>query len=206
MRKKTRNGLLATAIIAAAAFATVVIILGVPIVSPTPVLEFPIKETNQVYGLRAYGIANWSGPGTHHNGIDLLINASVSVISPVKGTVESITENQNQFSTIHNILFEITILINWGWSAHLVLEPNYPGNDSTQNSLQHAAIHVSVLQRVDVGQDIAMLLHENSGSHLHFMLDAPSGDVCPYTYCSASAQSILNAIPIVAGTSICSGS
>ncbi len=173
------------------------LVLGVPPTFGDPVLEFPIQEVNGVKYLRSYGIANWSGPGTHHNGIDLAINQSVMILAPIQGTVLGITSNQNPNNPIHNILYSIDILVNWGWRVSLVLEPMFNGNDSTNNSLQQAAIKVTALQRVQVGQEVASLLYAGVGvySHLHYMVSSTfGGDTCPYTYSSPSAQALFNTV------------
>jgi murein DD-endopeptidase MepM/ murein hydrolase activator NlpD len=179
------------------------LILGVPPTFNPPSLEFPILEDNNIFSISAYGIENWSGPGTHHNGIDLVINTSVTIVSPVEGTVIAINERQNMQSEIQNILFEIKININGGWNVNLVLEPNFPGVDVDNNTLQRESIQVSLFQRLDVGTQIATLLNSGYYSHLHYMLEGFSGDVCPYTYSSDQAKSIFNALALRTNQSIC---
>ncbi len=167
------------------------LVLGVPLSFGDPVLEFPIQEVNGVKYLRSYGIADWSGPGTHHNGVDLAINQSVMILAPIQGTVLGITSNQNPNNPIHNILYSIDIVVSWGWQVSLVLEPMFNGNDSTNNSLQQAEINVTILQRVQVGQKVATLLYAGEGvySHLHYIVSSTfGGDTCPYTYSSATAK------------------
>ncbi len=190
LSKRMRRVLIALAIVGVGLTAFAVI-LGVPPTFGDPVLEFPIQEVNSVDYLRAYGIADWSGPGTHHNGVDLAINQSVTILSPVQGTVIAITSQQNPNNPIHNILYQIHIVINWAWSVSLVLEPMFNGADTTNNSLQQAAIKVTALQRLQVGQEVATLLYAGTGvySHLHYMVTANfRGDTCPYTYSSATAK------------------
>jgi hypothetical protein len=197
--KRTSRAVVGFAVlgIAVASFA---IILGVPPTVGEPALEFPIREVNGVKYLRSYGIANWSGPGTHHNGIDLAINQSVTIIAPVKGTIISITSKQNPNNPLHNILYSIDILVNWGWRVSLVLEPMFNGNDTANNALQQSAIKATFLQRVEVGQEVASLLYAGTGvySHLHYMLSGSlggdGGDACPYTYSSATARASFDVI------------
>ncbi len=190
LSKRMRRVLIACAVIGVGltAFA---LVLGVPPAFGDPVLEYPIQEVNGVKYLRSYGIANWSGPGTHHNGIDLAINQSVTILAPIQGTVLGVTSNQNPNNPINNILYSIDILVNWGWRVSLVLEPMFNGNDSTNNSLQQAAIKVTALQRVQVGQEVATLLYAGEGvySHLHYMVSTTfGGDACVYNYSSATAK------------------
>jgi len=182
---------------------TYALILGVPPTFNQPSLEFPILEENNIFSISAYGIENWSGPGTYHNGIDLVINMSVTIVSPVKGTVIAINERQNEHSVIQNILFDIQIQINWGWNVKLVLEPNFPGDDVYNNTLQRESINVLLFQRLEVGTQIAILQYSGYYSHLHYMLGSVSGDVCPFIYSSDQAKNIFNAIALRSNQSIC---
>lgn len=179
------------------------LILGVPPTFNPPSLEFPILEHHNINSIRAYGIENWSGPGTHHNGIDLVVNTSVTIISPVKGTIIGIEERKNEHSIIQNILFDVKIQINWGWKVKLVLEPNFPGDDVYNNTLQTNSINVSLFQRIEVGTPIATLVYSGYYSHLHYMLLSFSEDVCPYNYSSNQAKSIFDAIALRTNQSIC---
>ncbi|TFG02094.1 MAG: hypothetical protein EU542_05705 [Promethearchaeota archaeon] len=181
------------------------LIIGVPPTFNPPSLEFPITEVENIYDMRGYGIENWSGPGTYHNGIDLVINTSVSLVSPVQGTVTVIEERRNEHSIIQNILFDVVIQINWGWKVKLVLEPNFPGDDTYNNTLQREAISVEVLQRVSIGTPIASLLYSGYYSHLHYMLEGPSGDACAYFYSSEQAQNTFYEIAMKTNQSICVG-
>jgi len=182
---------------------TYALILGVPPTFSQPLLDFPILEEDNIFSMSAYGIEDWSGPGTHHNGVDLVINTSVTIISPVKGTVVAITEHQNENSVIKNILFDIQIQINWGWNVKLVLEPNFPGDDIYNNTLQRESIGVSLFQRIEVGTRIATLLFSGYYSHLHYMVERFFGDVCPYIYSIDQAKGIFDAIALRSNQSIC---
>lgn len=194
--RQRRHGLAICLVLIGIGVASTAIILGVPPSFNVPILEFPIQDVAKVSYLRAYGIPGWSGPGTHHDGIDLAINGSVAIISPVDGTVVAITSHQNPHSTIQNVLFEITILVNWGWSVSLVLEPMFNGNDTANNNLQQASITATILQRVHVGQQVATLLYAGSGaySHLHYKLNSVAGDTCPYACSSATARAAFDVI------------
>ena len=196
--------IVAIPIIIGTSFLAIALILGVPATFTDPVLEFPIQETSYIDNLRPYGVPDWSGPGTHHNGIDLVINKSVTIVSPTSGTVLFISENKNPNSENYNILFSIDIQINWGWKLSLVLEPNYNGDNETMNTHQRESIKVALLQRINVGDEVATLLYDNSGSHLHYMLSNTfGGDVCAYTYSSHTAKAIFDQIDINQGTQIC---
>lgn len=191
-------------IILSASFLSYALILGVPPTFEDPVLEFPIKEEEYIDDLRAHGIKDWGDPGEHHNGIDLCINKTVTIISPVKGTVTKITENKNPHSKNNNILFEITIKINWGWEVGLCLEPHYDGDDDEKNEKQREAITVTLFQRVDVGDKIAKLLYKDDTSHLHYELHKIfKGDVCAYKYSSDDAKDIFDDISEETDEPIC---
>jgi hypothetical protein len=178
-------------------FITAIVIIGVSPIPYDPSLEFPIEESEKIDHIRPYGVPDWSGPGTHHNGIDLVINDTVKIISPVKGTIMGITEHKNPHSENSNILFSISILINWGWTVELCIEPNFDGDDTYNNTLQRNAIKVSILQRVNVGDPIADLLYANDGSHLHYGLRGTFiGDFCAYKYSSTYARTIFDTIPM----------
>jgi len=181
-------------------FIGAILVLGVPPIISNPNLEFPIEELSKIDHLRPYGVSNWSGPGTHHDGIDLVINDTVNIISPVKGTIIGITEDKNTHSEISNVLFGVKILINWGWCVELCLEPNFDGDDSYNNTLQRNSIKVSILQRVNIGDHIAELLFANDGSHLHYAIrKVMGGDFCAYRYSSSLAKFIFDNIPMGPG-------
>lgn len=201
--RKAKIGLVSTTIIIAAALVTTVLVLGVPPTFDAPSLEFPIVETDRIDHLRPYGIPDWSGPGTHHNGIDLVINDSVTIVAPVNGRIMEISEHKNPHSVNNNVLFNILIKVNYGWDVKLVLEPNYDGDDEASNTLQRNAIAVSVMQDVKVGDTIAELIYANDGSHLHFMLDNLGTDKCAYAYSTSDSRSIFDNITINTGDQIC---
>ncbi len=167
--------------------------LGLPLNTRAPELEFPIREVDNITGLSSFGIPDWSGPGTIHNGIDLEINDSVTLISPVKGTVISISEQENVHSDINNVLFSVKIMVNLGWIVDFVIEPMFPGSDVENNTLQREAISVSLFQKVDVGDEIGTLLYnEGEYSHLHYMINNGFDVVCPYDYSSPEAQELFD--------------
>jgi murein DD-endopeptidase MepM/ murein hydrolase activator NlpD len=180
-----------------------ILILGIPLNTNEPELEFPIKEQEYIEGLSSWGIDGWSGEGTHHNGIDLVINHSATIISPVKGVIIGIEETQNSHSTIQNILFSIVIMVNFKWTVKLVIEPNFPGSDTANNALQREAIKVSLRQKVEVGDQIALLLYSGYYSHLHYMVSQGGEDVCPYLYSSAAAKAIFDHISMIDGDPPC---
>nr|MDO8100629.1 hypothetical protein [Candidatus Njordarchaeota archaeon] len=175
------------------------LILGVPPTFDAPILEFPVLEWNGITHLAAYRTPNWGGPAVYHNGIDLVVSQNVTIVSPVKGTVSGISESINPYAG--NTLFDITIKMNWGWEVHLVLEPGF--KDNTNNTLQHNSMHVTLFQRVNVGDPIATLLYSENYPHLHYMLVQFFSDVCPFTYSSSTAKTIFQTIATNTNSTIC---
>jgi len=202
-RSKKKKILILFLILIPTLFIIAVIVMGVPPTFNAPTLEFPIVEEGNIRELRAYAIPDWNGPGTHHTGIDLVINESASIIAPFDGTIVLITEFKNTYGEDDNILFNIRIRINWGWYIDLSFEPNYPGDDNIKNAQQRQAIQVTWLQRVDKGDPIGTLLYDNNGSHLHYKLGTGFTDKCPYEYSSDVAKLIFDAIPVNKDYDIC---
>ena len=164
--------------------------MGISIGFESPALEFPISEENRIAGFSAYHTPDWGEPGMFHNGIDLVISDNVTIISPVRGTILSYSENINPYAG--NVLFDITIAINWGWSVHLVLEPGF--RDIMNNSLQSSLIDIRVGQQVSPGDELGSLLFSDQYPHLHYMLENLGSDVCVYNYSKPSAQETFNDI------------
>ncbi len=171
-----------------------------------PLLEFPFEPSGNVYEFEPYGVLGWDGPNTYHSGIDIKNNATVNVVSPVKGVVVGIFEMSNQFSTDKNINYNIIIQYNWQWFVILTLEPHFPGTDTVNNTLQRNAIFATLFKRYNAGDVVAQLLYgnfTNHYSHLHFILTRQFQDACPYLYSSPAAQDIYEAIATRAGCDIC---
>lgn len=164
--------------------------MGISISFASPALEFPISEENRISSFSAYHTPDWGESGVFHNGIDLIISDNVTIVSPVRGTISSYSENINPYAG--NVLFEIAIAINWGWDVHLVLEPGF--RDATNNSLQSTFINVNIGQQVSAGDELAMLLFSDNYPHLHYMLLNLGADVCAYNYSTSQAQSTFNDI------------
>ncbi|NHJ12740.1 MAG: hypothetical protein EAX95_03650 [Candidatus Thorarchaeota archaeon] len=154
------------------------IIMGIAPGFDTPSLEFPILESDNIDRLSAYHMPDWGEPGVFHNGIDLVISDDATIVSPVKGMIVGLSENVNPYAG--NVLFDISIAVNWGWSVKLVLEPGF--QDDTNNSLQSSLIGATIGQRVEPGDELATLLHSTQYPHLHYMLLKFGLDVCAYNY------------------------
>jgi murein DD-endopeptidase MepM/ murein hydrolase activator NlpD len=165
-------------------------VMGISIGFDSPSLDFPISEEDKVAQLSAYHTPDWGEPGVFHNGIDLVISDNVTIVSPVRGTIVSYSENINPYAG--NVLFEIAIAINWGWDVHLVLEPGF--RDATNNSLQSTLIDAIVGQQVSIGDELATLLFSDNYPHLHYMLLNLGADVCAYNYSTSQAQGTFNDI------------
>jgi murein DD-endopeptidase MepM/ murein hydrolase activator NlpD len=173
-------------------------------------LEFPFAEPSDITRLAAFGVPKWSGDEPH-NGIDLILQnglVSSSIISPVKGTIMSITVDENPFShPPGQPMIHVLIFVNYERSVGLTFEPSTV--DPALREAQINAITVQVGQGVDVGQHIGNLLAGELGyPHLHYSLwdnAFKSEAVCPYQFSSASAKAIFDSIPISDGNPICMG-
>nr|MDO8088756.1 hypothetical protein [Candidatus Sigynarchaeum springense] len=182
------------------------IAIGVPPTFEEPVMDFPIKQDQYIYEFEPYGVMGWDGPNTYHSGIDIKNNATVDVVSPVKGTVVGVFEMENQYSTDKNINFNIIIQYNWHWMVILTLEPHFPGTDTVNNSLQRSAIYVTFLQRVNRGDVVARLYWSyspNHYAHLHFTVATRFNDACPRELSSPAAKVIYDRIAAQANCSTC---
>ena len=89
-------------------------------------LGFPFQNPDHIERMSAFGIPGWSG-AEPHNGIDLIIYESLSqsrILSPHRGTVQSIETSENPFShPAGQLLLKINILINDTWTLSMVIEP-----------------------------------------------------------------------------------
>jgi hypothetical protein len=195
---KKRKALLALPIIVILVGVGYTLVIGIAPGFDTPVLEFPISETNRIVRLSAYHTPDWGEPGVFHNGIDLVISDNVTIVAPVSGTVTSLSENINPYAG--NVLFDIGISVNWGWEVKLVLEPGFL--DATNNSLQSSMIDAEVGQRVEPGDELATLLLSDNYPHLHYMLLGFGSDWCAYNHSSASAKSTFETIASASNSTI----
>ncbi len=164
-----------------------------------PELEFPILESENIERISAYRTPDWGEPGVFHNGIDLVISDNVTILSPANGTAVSVSENINPYAG--NVLFDITIRINFAWEVHLVLEPGFL--DETNNSLQSNNILVSANNVLETGDIVATLLYSENYPHLHYMLMHQGSDVCAYNYSSQAARDIFDEIALSSSSVIC---
>lgn len=174
------------------------LVIGIAPSFDPPNLEFPISETDHIVRLAAYHTPDWGEPGVFHNGIDLVISDDVTIISPVSGTITEVSENINPYAG--NVLFGITITVNWAFSVKFALEPGFL--DETNNSLQSSMIEADMGQRVSVGDSLATLLFSDSYPHLHYALSYFGADVCAYNYSSSAAKSTFEAIALASNSTI----
>jgi len=195
---KKRKALLALPIIAILALVGYTLVLGVAPGFDDPTLEFPISETNRVVRLAAYHTPDWGEPGVFHSGIDLVISDNVTIVSPATGTVVGFSEHVNPYAG--NMLFEISIAVNWAWVVQLVIEPGFL--DTTNNSLQSTMIDAQFGQRVEPGDVLATLLFSENYPHLHYMVGYLGSDVCAYNYSSSAARSTFETIATTSNSTI----
>jgi len=172
--------------------------VGIPSGFDTPSLDFPIEETDRIERISAYHTPDWGETGVFHNGIDLVISDNVTIISPVRGTVVAYGEQINPYAG--NVLFDITIAINWGWEAHLTIEPGF--RDESNNTLQSTLINAHPPQQVSPGDELATLLFSENYPHLHFMLLNLGADVCAYNYSTPAAAPVFDTIATESNSTI----
>jgi hypothetical protein len=195
---KKRKALLALPIIVILVGVGYTLVLGIAPSFDDPTLEFPISESDRIERLSAYHTPDWGEPGVFHSGIDLVISENVTIVSPVSGTVVSYSEHINPYAG--NMLFEISIAVNWAWVVQLVIEPGFL--DATNNSLQSTMIDAEFGQRVEPGDALATLLFSDNYPHLHYMLGYFGSDVCAYNYSSSAARSQFESIALSSNSTI----
>lgn len=159
-------------------------------------LDFPFANPSNIERMAAFGIPNWSG-SEPHNGIDLIIYEWLDgspLISPTRGTVDSIEISENPYSNPANqLLLTIHIYINSEWTVALVIEPGT--TDEATKTAQRNAVMVAEGDTVVKGQRVAdLLVGEQGYPHLHYMILHNSEPVCAYTYSSAAARGIFEEI------------
>jgi murein DD-endopeptidase MepM/ murein hydrolase activator NlpD len=168
-------------------------------------LEFPFEDSSDVERLAAFGTPNWSGTEPH-NGIDLIVFQTESrskIISPTRGTVQSIRVSENPFSDpVNQLILTVEIFVNDEWTVDLVIEPSTV-TEATRTA-QIDAIAMQVGSVVDVGQDIGDLLVGELGyPHLHYMIIRNGQPVCAYAHSSDAARKTFDEIAVRSGTSAC---
>ena len=89
----------------------------------TPAIEFPFEDPNDIVSISAYYTPDWGEPGVFHNGIDLVINESSTIISPCYGIVSRIWYNINPY-TGGVAMIHVAITINFVWSVKVYDIPN----------------------------------------------------------------------------------
>lgn len=170
-------------------------------------LALPLQTPEAIARLAAWGIPDWSGPGTHHNGIDLILQngiATTEIVSPTAGTVQSITQSKNPFSDpVDQLIYQIDILINQEWTVSLVIEPGTVAGSQAALD-QQAAIWVGIGSELRVGSRVATLIAGELGyAHLHYMVLQNGQDVCAYTHSSEEAKQELELIAEKTDSKIC---
>ncbi|MFW9933600.1 MAG: hypothetical protein ACFFDR_13195, partial [Candidatus Thorarchaeota archaeon] len=137
-------------------------LMGIPPVNSQPNLGFPIQETNRITRITAFHTPDWGEPGVYHNGIDLVVSDNVTILSPISGTVIAVGEQENTYAD--NMLFEVSIAVNWFWSVKLVLEPDSAAD--TINNGQRENIIVQPFSKVSKGETVGTLILGGSYTHL----------------------------------------
>ncbi|HUT80770.1 MAG TPA: hypothetical protein VMZ29_06150 [Candidatus Bathyarchaeia archaeon] len=166
-----------------------------------PMLEFPFETSTDIVRLRGYNLIEDGGSyKDHHSGIDLEISInSTKVISPCTGTVGLITSSVNKNKG--HIMISINIRINLVWSIMLVFEPY--SNSTEFHEYQMSLLKVKFGQKIEVGEEVGILLIGGEFPHIHYTVNRYFSDVCPYEYSSTSAQAYFDEIAIRSNSTIC---
>ncbi len=165
----------------------------------TPVLEFPFENPDDIIWLRGYNLIEEESDGGHHIGIDLEIENASTVISPCTGTVGLISSSIN--TNKGHIMISINIRINLVWSIMLVFEPY--SNSTEFHETQLSNIYVKSGQRVEVGDEIGILLNGGEFPHIHFTVRKYFKDVCPFDYSSDKSKATFLEIAEQTNSTIC---
>ncbi|NHK32337.1 MAG: peptidoglycan DD-metalloendopeptidase family protein [Asgard group archaeon] len=151
-----------------------------------PSLEFPFENPDDIIWLRGYNLIEEGETYTdYHKGIDLKISVNGSkVISPCTGTVGLITSTVHQYKG--HTMISINIRINLVWSIMIVFEPY--SNSSELIEYQKSLIIVKPGQRIEVGDEIGILLIGGEFPHIHYQVNRYLKDICPFDYSSNDAR------------------
>lgn len=166
-----------------------------------PTLEFPFENPDDVIWLRGYNLIEEGGSySDHHEGIDLEISVNGSkVISLCTGTVGLIT------STVHkdkgHTMISINIRINLVWTIMIVFE-SY-SNSTELIEYQKSLLKVRFCQRIELGDEIGLLLIGGEFPHIHYQVNKYAKDVCPFNYSSNDARSTFLEIADRTNSTIC---
>jgi hypothetical protein len=171
-----------------------------------PALEFPVASgALNITDFNGFNIANWSGPGQNHNGMDLVTTGHnwTGMVACAPGTVVSMTENPNPYShPAGATMFSIQIRVACGWIVDYNMEP--VAYIESQRALQRQGIYVKVGDQVQTGTLIARLLCTNmTYNHVHLMLLHDGNNLCAYAYSSTAAKTIYEQIAATFNKTIC---
>jgi len=99
---------------------------------PFSPLLFPVSHPEDLVGLAAFGIPDWSGTESH-NGIDLIVDdslASTEIVSPTAGFVSRVESATNPYSRPPGqLLLTVSLRVNAAWQVelHPGSPPGLPG-------------------------------------------------------------------------------
>ncbi|NHJ39394.1 MAG: peptidoglycan DD-metalloendopeptidase family protein [Asgard group archaeon] len=193
-------------------FCLIIILIGIiiPILpfilrwNPTygaPALEFPFENPDDIVWLRGYNLIEEGGSySDHHEGIDLEISINGSkVISPCSGTIGLIT------STVHkekgHTMISINIRINLVWTVMIVFEPY--SNSTELIEYQKSLLKVRFGQRIEIGDEIGLLLIGGEFPHIHYQVNKYLKDVCPFNFSTNEAKLLFLEIADKTNSTIC---
>ncbi len=128
-------------------------------------------------------------PSFYHNGIDFGFNDTATIRAPCAAFIIMVkfwfNEKGGHWQT------NVGLRLNQDWSLEVIFESWALTQD--QGQLQANAITVKFGDMVATNQSLGQLLCHGDGTHIHFTVRGPSGDVCPYQYWAPTAKSTFDA-------------
>jgi hypothetical protein len=163
-----------------------------------PTLEFPFENPDDIIRLRGFNLLEL-GSDDPHSGIDLQIENESKIISPCTGTVGII------MSTVHetkgHIMISINIVINIVWGIMIVFEPY--SNSTVLHEQQLSLLKVKTGQRLEIGDEIGVLLNGGEFLHIHYTVRKYLKEVCPFDFSSSHAQATFTEVATRTNSTIC---
>ena len=98
-------------------------------------------------------------------------------------------------------MISINIRINLVWSIMIVFEPY--SNSSELIEYQKSCIVVKSGQRIEVGDELGILLIGGEFPHIHYQVNKYRMDVCPFDYSSDEARAMFLDIADRTNSTIC---
>lgn len=157
---------------------------------PTPVLDFPVANTDVIDIIWGYG----DHEGNFHNGIDFGNNDTMTIIAWCELEVGDIQVWYNEigghWQVNLNLIFNARVRFGVNFESWALNE--------TYANIQLDSLNINEGDIIQRGEVIGDLLVHGSGSHIHFgMYDESLEEeksVCPYQYFSEAAKVTFHSI------------